>query len=72
MKKFAKPWYRPSRGVWYVTLRGKQHNLGPARETAFRRYGQLIADPPKAEPPEPVTAPPVYLVGLIQRFMEDM
>jgi integrase len=72
MKKFAKPWYRPSRGVWYVTLRGKQHNLGPAREAAFRRYGQLIADPPKAEPREPVAVPPVYLVGLIQRFMEDI
>lgn len=30
--RFPKPWYRPSRGVWYVTVDGKQHNLGPDRD----------------------------------------
>jgi hypothetical protein len=27
-----KPWFRPSRGVWYVTYQGKQHNLGSGPE----------------------------------------
>ena len=72
MQKFPKPWYRPSRGVWYVTLHGKQHNLGPAREAAFRQYGEWIAHPPKVEPKEPTAVPPTYLVGLIQRFMADV
>ena len=32
MPKFAKPWFRPSRGVWYITLLGKQHKLGACTE----------------------------------------
>ena len=72
MKKFAKPWYHPSRGVRYVTLHGKQHNLGPDREAAFQKYGDLLAHPPKPESTEPVPAPPTYLVGLIQKFMADL
>lgn len=38
MPKFAKPWFRPSRGVWYITLGGKQHTLGAcAEEQAIER-----------------------------------
>ncbi|MFO0818456.1 MAG: tyrosine-type recombinase/integrase [Pirellulales bacterium] len=49
MKKFAKPWFRPARGVWYVTLDGHQHNLGPDKEAAFSLYKQLLSEPkPKA------------------------
>ncbi|HZZ82144.1 MAG TPA: hypothetical protein VFE62_26840 [Gemmataceae bacterium] len=51
MKKFPKPWYRPSRGLWYVTLDGMQHNLGTNREQAFEKYKQLLCqtrDTPKA------------------------
>ena len=70
MKKFPKPWLRPSRGVWYVTLHGKQHNLGPDREAAFRKYGELLANPPKVEPKgKERRAPATLVVGLIQRFM---
>jgi len=35
--RFPKPWYREPRGLWYVTLGGKQHNLGADREQAFAR-----------------------------------
>ena len=45
MKKFPKPWYRPKRGVWYVTLDGKQHNLGPDRDEAFESYKKLLSQP---------------------------
>lgn len=45
MKKFPKPWFRPGRGVWYVTLQGKQINLGPNRDLAFRRYHELMVKP---------------------------
>lgn len=30
--KYPKPWYRPARGVWYVTIDGKQFNLGPVAD----------------------------------------
>ncbi len=72
MKKFPKPWYRPSRGVWYVTLYGKQHNLGPDREAAFKTYAELLANPPKEGQEEAPPVPPTLLVGLIKAFMADL
>lgn len=42
MKKFPKPWYRPSRGLWYVTLNGVQHSLGLDKDTAFAQYRRLL------------------------------
>src|SRR5437867_13011776 len=45
MKKFPKPWYRPARGLWYVTLNGVQHNLGPDKDAAFAQYRQLLGQP---------------------------
>jgi integrase len=45
MKKFPKPWFRPTRGLWYVTIDGHQHNLGPNRDEAFRRYHEMMARP---------------------------
>ena len=41
MKKFPKPWYRPSCGLWYVTLDGVQHNLGPDKDAAFKQLNEL-------------------------------
>ena len=49
MPKFAKPWFRPQRGVWYVTLDGKQINLGANRAIAFQEYSRLIAEPRSRE-----------------------
>lgn len=47
--RFPKPWYRPSRGLWYVTLNGKQHNLGPDEIAAFTQYKELLAHPPEPQ-----------------------
>ncbi len=43
-KKYPKPWFRPGRNVWYVTINGVQHNLGPDQEAAFERYHRLMAE----------------------------
>ncbi|QDS99585.1 hypothetical protein [Adhaeretor mobilis] len=40
--KFPKPWYRASRGVWYVTLDNRQFKLVPDRDAAFEQYHNLI------------------------------
>ena len=45
--KFPKPWYRPARGVWYVTLDGHQHKLGADKIEAFERYHQLMGMEPE-------------------------
>ena len=40
--KFPKPWFRPARGVWYVTLNGRQINLGTDKAVAVETYRQLL------------------------------
>jgi len=44
-KKFPKPWYRPSRGLWFVTIDGHQFKLGSDRDAAFELYHQLMSTP---------------------------
>jgi hypothetical protein len=43
MPQYPKPFFRAPRGLWYVQLDGKQINLGPDRDEAFRRYHDLMA-----------------------------
>ena len=40
--KYPKPWYPHARGVWYVTIDGKQFNLGPDKDQAFEQYHRLM------------------------------
>jgi len=39
---FPKPFFRPSRRLWYVQLDGRQVNLGPDKEAAFDQYHKLM------------------------------
>ena len=69
-KKQPRPWYRPSRGVWYLTLDGKQINLGPDEELAHRRYFELMATRAK-QPKRPVLpAGQVSLTEVVEEFLE--
>ena len=45
--KYPKPWHRPVRGVWYVTIDGNQFNLGPDKDQAFEQYHRLMTMPPE-------------------------
>ena len=45
MAHYPKPFFRGDRGLWYVQLNGKQHNLGREKDDAFRRYHQLMQAP---------------------------
>ncbi len=45
MPHFPKPFFKKSRGVWYVEIDRHQHNLGPDKDEAFRRYHRLMAQP---------------------------
>lgn len=64
MKKFPKPWFRSTRGLWYVTLDGTQHNLGPDRDAAFEAYKKLLAEPKKRDIPSDA------VVSLIDEYLE--
>lgn len=39
------PFFRPSRGLWYVWVEGQQVNLGRDRAQAFARYAELLRNP---------------------------
>ncbi len=62
--RFPKPWFRPSRGVWYVTLDGRQIGLGPNREEAFQQYHKLMT----AGRPMPVASDSV--LALVDAFLD--
>ncbi|MBM3970799.1 MAG: hypothetical protein FJ302_13225 [Planctomycetes bacterium] len=64
MQRFPKPWFRPSRKTWFVTLEGKQFNLGGDRKLAFERYKALLNQPRQ------VQVAPDSLVGLIDKFLD--
>src|SRR4051794_22434664 len=44
-KNGPEPFYRDDRKLWYVQISGKQHNLGPDKATAFRRWHELMSNP---------------------------
>lgn len=50
MPHFPKPFFRKPRGLWYVQLDGRQINLGPDRDEAFRRYHRLMGEPRDQQP----------------------
>ena len=60
MPLFRKPFFRPSRGLWYVEVtRGKQVNLGKDKDAAFARYHELMGrrGTPAAAAPATTAAP---------------
>lgn len=69
------PWYRPSRGLWYVTLHGVQHKLAPGPEDhvpeeAMREYHRLMASPPEPPPaPPPQPAEHGSLAVVLDKFL---
>lgn len=45
-----KPWFRASRGEWYVELKGMTHRLGPDKAEADRKFYLLMAGEVPAPP----------------------
>ncbi len=65
MSHFPKPFFRKSRGLWYVQIDGKQHNLGSDREKAFDQYHALMRRSPAAK-----RVPNDSLAGVVDSFLE--
>lgn len=70
MARFRKPFFRAPRGLWYVQLDGKQINLGPDKDEAFKTYHGLMQQ--RAENPTPVEVPPDprLVVVIVDEFLE--
>lgn len=48
MPHFPKPFFKKGRRLWYVQIDGRQINLGPERDEAFRQYHHLMAVPKRS------------------------
>ena len=66
MPHYPKPFFRAPRGLWYVQIHGRQVNLGPDRDEAFRRYHDLMAR--GRDEPEPATGDAV--VSVLDAFLD--
>jgi integrase len=44
MAHFPKPFFREPRQRWFVQIGGKQINLGPDKDEAFRQYHKIMAE----------------------------
>ena len=64
MARRPKPWYRKSRGAWFVTLDGAQHNLGPDKNEAFEQFYELMREPQQRK------VPSQSLAAIIDAFLE--
>jgi len=64
MSHFPKPFFKKSRGLWYVEINRRQINLGSDREAAFRQYHQLMM-----QPAEKVVSAEL-LAGVVDAFLE--
>lgn len=51
MPHFPKPFFKKSRGLWYVQVHRKQINLGPDHDEAQRLYHQLMLEPRRRHVP---------------------
>jgi hypothetical protein len=49
MARVPKPWFRSSRKLWFVTVDGVQHNLGPDKAAAFEQFHKLMTRPKKVQ-----------------------
>jgi integrase len=66
MPHYPRPFFRAPRGLWYVQLGGRQVNLGPDRDEAFRRYHDLMAR--GRDEAEPATGDAV--VSVLDAFLD--
>lgn len=64
MPHFPKPFFKKSRGVWYVEINRKQINLGPDRAKAFRVYHELMVQPREQK------VSPESLAAIVDAFLE--
>lgn len=69
MQKFPKPFFRQQRQRWYVQIRGKQINLGPDRDEAFRLYHEMMGNGTKPKSSISIV-PGETVVGLIDTFLD--
>jgi integrase/recombinase XerC len=67
MAHYPKPFFRPSRNLWYVQLDGKQIKLAADKDAAFTEYHRLMQH--RAETPQPKPGQQL-VVTLLDEFLD--
>jgi integrase len=71
MARPQKPWFRESKGTWYVTVNGKKISLGVKgrenRREAYEAWHRLAGEKEEAEKPKP----PASVRTVIDAFLAD-
>jgi integrase len=70
VQKFPKPFFRKPRQRWYVEIRGKQINLGPDRDEAYRLYHELMGTTSESSNPNRSAAAGETVIALIDTFLD--
>ena len=68
MSRPNKPWFRKSNQRWYLWYNGKQVNLGPDKQEAFRQFHALMAMPKERAIVPPT--PDIALVEVVDHFLD--
>lgn len=63
MAHFPKPFFKKGRGLWYVQIDGRQVNLGPDKEAAFKQYHALMQSPTPVVAPQVSSSPLVVVLA---------
>ncbi len=66
MPHFPKPFFKKSRGVWYVEIKRKQINLGADRDSAFERYHELMS----SRSAQPTNDEDLLAVSVVDSFLD--
>jgi hypothetical protein len=69
-KKHSAPWYRKDRDLWYVTLDGKQINLGADEEKAQDRFHKLMLDRSKRQKQKKWVVPADAVAAICKRYLD--
>jgi hypothetical protein len=73
VRKHAQPYFRSARKLWYVRVNGRQVNLGPDRNDAFRNYHELMSGTSVPNSATGSLRPRVggeSVIGLIEPFLD--
>lgn len=70
MAHYPKPFFRAPRGLWYVQIDGKQHNLGPEKDAAFNAYHVLMQQLAEAPAPIQLTTGKPLVVVIVDEFLD--
>lgn len=69
MAHFPKPFFSLKKNHWYVELDGKQINIGPDQDEAFRRYHQIMAARGTSPPAVVATTADPALSAVLDEFL---